>query len=350
MLNGGINIANKFGKWKVSETIGQGGQGQIHLVKDSSSINEGVFALKRLMNINRLNRFKDEIKACMELEHPNIVKVVDYDYDNSHPFMVMEYYENGTLNNLDLNSYSLEDKLILFRKICVAVAFAHENSVVHRDLKPENIFLNNDNEPVVGDFGLCYSDDEGDRITLTEEAVGSRYYMAPELEDGKIEEVSYSSDVYSLGKILYWLITGNIFSREKHHEGKYDITQNNQNSKFYLINEFLDKMINSDPKERLESSGVVLKELNILIRRIGSGANCIAPGIPQTCIYCGLGKYVKLPKYDPLHSSVVNTYFKFRNDDGWIFFVCDHCANIQIFRPNMLNDTINMWEKEDNKL
>ncbi|MFI5322988.1 MAG: protein kinase [Thermodesulfobacteriota bacterium] len=118
----------------------------------------------------------------------------------------------------------------MFQQICEGVAYAHTKGVIHRDLKPDNIFLRTRKGPVVvGDFGICYLEQDGKRITLTDEAVGPRNFIAPELEDGRLELISTKCDVYSLGKILYWLLSGGkIFSREKHREPQFDLkSQNN---------------------------------------------------------------------------------------------------------------------------
>lgn len=310
------------------------------------------YILKRLKNKNRIERFKDEVRAGIELDHPNIVKVIDYETETDKPYIVMDYYKNKTLKNLNLEEYSIEEKLTIFKKICVAVAFAHDNGIIHRDLKPENILLNNDFEPVLGDFGLCFFDDSGERITVTDEAIGSRYFIAPELEDGKIDEIKATSDVYSLGKILYWIITGNIFSREELHNPKYDLTIDNSDSPNYLINEFLDKMIVKDPNNRFEDAKMVLNSLEILIKRINLGNNCIGPGIPQTCIYCGLGNYKIVTYYEEgddggvyqRGTSVENFGFSRVGYSLWMILVCEHCGNTQIFRPDYADD-YEIWMK-----
>lgn len=313
---------------------------------------DGIYALKKLLNLNRIDRFKDEVYASFHLQHPNIINVIDYNCDTDHPFLVMDYYEKGSLENIDVKTFSTEKKFEIFRKVCEAVAFAHKNNptVIHRDLKPGNIFLNNEFDPVVGDFGLCFFDDEGDRLTFTDEAVGSRYYMAPELEEGRTEDISPASDVYALGKILYWLLTGNIFAREKLHDPKYDLAVLKPCRESYLLNELLDKMIVFESIKRFKNGNAVLNEFESIVKRINMGNNSIGSEIPQTCIYCGKGSYKQVVHNEPGDNT---SYNELKNKFGWtsvgsttwIIFVCDYCANVQIFRPN-LSKGENLWKKD----
>ncbi len=82
---------SRYGAWKLTgKSIGQGGQGQIHLVKNVDYPDK-LYALKQLLNLNRIERFRDEVKASFKLKHPNIINVIDYDCNNDHPFLVMDY-------------------------------------------------------------------------------------------------------------------------------------------------------------------------------------------------------------------------------------------------------------------
>lgn len=313
-------------------------------------MDDNTYVLKQLINKNRINRFKDEINVSISLEHPHIVHIIDFDLENKHPFMVMPYYQKGDLTNLKLDRIPLNQKLEIFKNITEAIAFAHKNNVVHRDLKPENIFLNDNYDPVVADFGLCFIDnDDGERFTFTEEAVGSRYYMAPELAEGKIENVAKTSDVYSLGKILYWLFKGKIFDRERHRHENHDLTIENPKREYYLINELLDKMIIEDSNNRLGDAIIALNELNTLIRRIETGTNSVGPDIPQTCVYCGLGEYKIIRNKTSMGGSVMKGFFNFPDDGKWLLLQCNHCLNIQLFRPIMVDKVNRWWVKEDKK-
>lgn len=198
--------SGKFGRWTEAESLSEGGQAHVFLVKDGDSEYEGRYVLKRLKNLNSVGRFRQEIEAVRQLRHRNVVSLVDFDLDASKPFLVTEFYEGGTLENADLSEWGTLQILGLFHQILEGVSYAHAKGIVHRDLKPHNIFLRGDGKtPVVGDFGICFVSESGDRFTISDEAVGTRHFTAPELEDGPIHHVSASCDVYSLGKVLYWL-------------------------------------------------------------------------------------------------------------------------------------------------
>jgi serine/threonine protein kinase len=171
----------------------------------------------------RQERFKREIEALCKLDDPNILKIVDYGYDNhGAPYLVTEYCENGTLENLPPGT--VIETLQHFLGICKGVAHAHEKGIVHRDLKPRNIFLKANNNTVVGDFGLCFLlDDEADedRLTETMEVAGPRWFGAPEDRDGRLEDVTVRGDVYSLGKLLHWMFFRRPFDREDHRSARY---------------------------------------------------------------------------------------------------------------------------------
>lgn len=336
----------KYNGWKLGDAIGGGGQGQI-FPAINSEFDDKEFILKKLTNKNRIDRFKDEIRAGTELDHPNIVKVIDYDYDSPHPFLVVEYYKNGDLGDYKLNNLSFEEKLNIYREILQAVAFAHQNGVIHRDLKPENIFLTDDLHPVIGDFGLCLFED-GERKTLTGENIGSRYYMAPENENGRYEDFTFASDVYSLGKILYFIVAEDIFNREDYKEPEFNIVRRAPKREYYLINEYFDKTIVKNPDNRISNACLALEEFQILLDRISMGANCIDPNVPQTCIYCGLGHYKIADSINiaGFPQKIADYYFKFSNHN-WTFLICDHCNNIQIFLPMFVHST-DKWKKEEN--
>lgn len=210
-------MGNIYGnRWEVIGPLGEGGQGRTFLVKDLNiidNINNELFVLKVIKSPKGIERFQREIQAISKLEHKNIVRMIDYKIETNSPYLVTEYCEGGTLADVEPFWKNDPIKAIdLFLELCEGVVFAHNNSVIHRDIKPKNIFLRKpNNTPVLGDFGICFIEDDGTRITLTDEAVGAFKFMAPEMENGR-NQVTNKVDVYSLGKLLYWLLSGgNIF-------------------------------------------------------------------------------------------------------------------------------------------
>jgi serine/threonine protein kinase len=269
--------------------------------------------LKEAASSPEFRNNRPEGNACLVLAHPNIVKIVYHRLDHPKPFLVTEYCEGGALNRDQILGLPLVQKLEMFSKICSAVGFAHNRGIIHRDLKPGNIFLQADQKtPVVGDFGLCLMVDD-ERVTELSEAVGARYYMAPELEDGKYEDVTPAADVYTLGKILYWFLTGKTFAREKHREKSFDLTAGSQDPEIFMIYEMIDGICAVDPEKRIYQSGnEVAAEASNIIKRINMGANVVDLKAPQRCIYCGMGFYKSIySTHAPAKNSVPIDFIRF---------------------------------------
>jgi serine/threonine protein kinase len=338
----------KYGKWIIDRSLPEGGQAHTFVVYAEDDREKKPFVLKRLKNKERIGRFFVEIQAVRSLSHKNVLQVIDFDPEADRPYLVTEYCENGALSEkLELlSAMPLLERLRMFDQICEGVAHAHGHNITHRDLKPENIFLRGDMTPVVGDFGICHVADGGERFTLTEEAVGPFRYMAPEIEDGKTDSVQPCADVYSLGKLLYWMLSGRTFAREKHREGNFDLAKNTHGSEYHLINQFLDRMIVADPARRINTAKQVLEELRVLIDKIEQRAHCIDINTPQPCLYCGIGYYQIIANQTPHGRTTGNVQsFGFTAYGGsqWLIMVCDHCGNVQIFRTDYVKDK-KIWD------
>lgn len=332
-------MAEKYGKWINKGQLGKGGQAQTYLVAEEGSESDERFVLKRL-NTRRIERAKSEIEAYQKLSHPNVVKLVDYDLNTSKPYLVTEHCEGGDLSKFDFATTPTIERLRLFAAICRGVGHAHENGVIHRDLKPDNIFLRQDRRtPVVGDFGICFIDDNGERVTLIDEAAGPRWFIAPELEDGRATTIKPTSDVYSLGKLLYWLVTGKKFTREKHREQEYDLTKESQDAAITFIYDILDKTIKFDPSHRMSDANDLANEVDLIIKRLLMNAHPIDIDAPQHCTYCGIGDYRRMTTpNEPQHGlRRVHDFFPTMgaNPYPWLIFLCDHCGNVQLFRPDL---------------
>jgi serine/threonine protein kinase len=328
-------------RWVVIKELGEGGQGRTYLVKDLDSTSDKKFVLKMLKTPKGIERLKKEIKAINILNHNKILKIKDYCLNDDYQYMVSEYCEGGNLEESE--PFWRIDPITtieFFLIICNALNYAHKNSIIHRDIKPKNIFLQSKHgPPVIGDFGICFIEDDGSRVTLTDEAVGAMKFISPEMEDGR-GEVTTKTDVYSMGKLLYWLFSEKgVFAREKHREENWDIRgRTNDNfigwKNLYLehINRILDVMIIADPQKRKEIDEIIplLEMAKYFIRK---EYNPIGKNLPQPCTYCGQGLLREQP----------NDLYGVRNfgitpisGSDWTIMVCDNCGNVKLFRNDLI--------------
>ncbi|MEW6668437.1 MAG: serine/threonine-protein kinase [Thermodesulfobacteriota bacterium] len=319
-------------RWKVIRSLGEGGQAHTFLVEDTISAGSGQFVLKRLKNIDRLDRFEREIEAVRKLAHPNILPLIDQDLSGSRPYFVSPYAEHGSLAERPTAwKGNPEAALALLIDIAEGLAHAHSNGIVHRDIKPANILLSGaPKRPVIADFGICYVAD-GDRITLTDEAVGPRLFVAPELEDGRVDQVSARSDVYSLGKILYWLLNGGkLFARENHRDERWNLVSQFSDPSLEHINRMLDRMITLDPSNRYRDADEVMVAARHILGLFRKHARAIAPGLPQECAFCLQGHYREVRLSSP--GAIRNFGFQAIGGAKWHALICDTCGNVQLFR------------------
>lgn len=339
-----------YGEYKIVNSHSEGGQSYIYQVTTDKEP-EKILILKRLKNIDRIERFIAEIEAIKKLNHPNIIKIIDSDFSFDPPYLVMPYYKKGNLTSLQLDKIEILDKLYVFKQICEGVAFSHSNGIIHRDLKPENILISDDGNFIVSDFGICFIIENGERFTITEEAVGPRYYIAPELEDGRGDHISAKCDVYALGKLLYWLLSGKIFAREKHRELEYDLTKTTVDNSMFHIYEFLDKMIISDLSKRYKDANEIIKVLDKIIAHVKINSHVINIKVPQSCIFCGEGKYqIAITSEKDKDNWVMNLRnfgFQAYTGSNWLILICNKCGNTQIFRLDY-TEKPSIWYEEEN--
>jgi serine/threonine protein kinase len=197
---------------KILGLIGSGGMGRVLLAND-----EG---LGRRVAIKSLSprylgdqgvrtRFMHEARAMARLSHPNIVRIYNLGLPDEMPHFVMEYVQGVTLTEA-CRALSLEQKVEVVHRIVLAVEFLHRNGMVHRDLKPGNILVGADLEPKLLDFGLAQrSDESGNRVTQAGQAVGTPDYFSPEQACAD-PNLDTRSDIFSLGAVLYELLTGTV--------------------------------------------------------------------------------------------------------------------------------------------
>lgn len=307
-------------EWALGKQIGEGGQGWTYKVRRKSEEDGDWFVFKRLKNADRSDRFNSEIRALRALNHPGILKIIEDGNSGGKPYYIAEFCENGDLSQRNFKGTTSLEKMILFRQICGAVAAAHSAKIVHRDIKPSNLLVRGDGSIAVGDFGLCLHLAAEDRLTQSEEAVGARNYMAPELEDGRRDDVTLAADVYSLGKILYFLFAGRSFSREKHREPGYDLTQpaeGHPDSGIQFVYDILDKSVVERPNSRFEDASAMNAAVDTAIRKMALNAHVLDLNIKQPCLYCVDGDYQQLQGSQA--------------DQHRMILACRRCGNTQSF-------------------
>lgn len=208
-------IGERVGPYKIVDEIGTGGMGIVYLAERADGAFDQRVALKLIKrgmdSTAILKRFFNERQILASLDHPNIARLIDGGTTKDGlPYFVMEYIDGETiLGYTAANQLSIAARLDLFRKICSAVSFAHSNLVVHRDLKPSNILVGKDGNPKLLDFGIAkiLKPENDEVLTATQQFAFTPEYASPEQVRG--EQLTTSTDVYSLGIILYELLTGN---------------------------------------------------------------------------------------------------------------------------------------------
>ena len=197
-------------RYEILEILGEGGMAFVYKARDTQL--ERFVAIKTLKPnyVNQetfVDRFKREAKTAANLNHPNIVQIFDWGIEKE-PYFVMEYIEGNTLTSIIAKNrtISLSDILFIGAQVSSGLHAAHQKGLVHRDIKPGNIMITPDGKVKVTDFGIVSLQNEESDITKTGSILGTASYISPEQAQGK--PVSIESDLYSLGTVLYELITG----------------------------------------------------------------------------------------------------------------------------------------------
>ena len=204
-------IPERFGRYRVTGTLGTGAMGEVYAATDEALGREvAIKVLKSQRNelAARMldERFRQEARAIASLTHPNVVVVFDIGLDADPPYLVMERVAGPSLKErLATGALAEPEVRALGIQIARALSAAHERGIVHRDVKPANILIEPDGTPVLLDFGMARSGDDF-ALTMTGELAGTPLYMSP--EQVRSGELDHQSDMFSLGVVLYELLTG----------------------------------------------------------------------------------------------------------------------------------------------
>ncbi|HEY7348386.1 MAG TPA: serine/threonine-protein kinase [Ktedonobacterales bacterium] len=201
----------RLGDYELIEGIGEGGMADVYRAKQLTAFGREV-AVKVIRpeftgDEPFRRRFLREAHAISRLSHPNILPLIEFGEEQGILYLVMPLVREGTLRDLLYNHHgplSLEETLSLFVPLCDAVQYAHQEEIIHRDIKPQNILLQRHTHVLLADFGIA-RDRFDTRMTTTGVGLGSVEYMAPEQAEGLADA---RSDIYSLGIVLYQLLTG----------------------------------------------------------------------------------------------------------------------------------------------
>ncbi len=212
-LGGKSYLGKTIGSYKILDSLGTGGMGQVFLAKKEGL--DKKFALKiikRGMDTEAvLKRFDRERQILSRLTHPNIANLLDAgSTENDLPYFVMEYIEGETITKFcDAHQLNTFERLEIFQNVCKAVKYAHQNLIIHRDIKPSNILVTPDGIPKLLDFGIAKlldSDEFENTTTAMQARMLTPEYASPEQINGL--QITTATDVYSLGVVLYELLSG----------------------------------------------------------------------------------------------------------------------------------------------
>ncbi|XP_018561124.1 ovarian-specific serine/threonine-protein kinase Lok-like isoform X1 [Anoplophora glabripennis] len=276
-------------KYEVSNLLGKGGCGEVRLAFEKRTCK--MYAIKKIHKarstasqmhkLNHPSKIQTEVKILESLSHPFVINMKEIVETDDEVFLVLEYMRGGELNNRILSNVTLTESNVkfLFYQMVLAVQFLHAKGITHRDLKPENVLLSSDDlETIikVTDFGLSKITEEDDMMKTV---CGTLCYIAPEVLNAKIPEYDKQVDVWSLGVILFYMLSKKLpFSSPDRTAlgkliitGDYDMGNLSWNGVSYLAKDLVKRMLTVNPEKRITISAILshpwlAKDLTMLYR------------------------------------------------------------------------------------
>ncbi len=265
--------------YKIIDKIGSGGMGEVYLADDTKLKRQ--VALKFLpskytSDTELVTRFKREAQAAAALNHPNIVTIFEVGEYNKLPYIVMEHVAGHSLSDLiDKGDLSFEDIIDITIQLCEGLSKAHSSGITHRDIKSSNIIIDSDNRARILDFGLAISQ-RVSKLTTGGTTLGTLEYMSPEQASGK--DVNNQSDLWSLGIVLYEMLTGRMpFTGEYNQAVMYAIFNEDPEQLpddipdgFQMV---INKALEKDTDRRYKTADLFLSDLKSVKAAIESGVS-----------------------------------------------------------------------------
>ena len=207
-----LQHGSRFGDYEIIDEIARGGMGVVYKarqIKLNRTVAVKMILSGQLASEADVKRFYSEAESAAKLDHPGIVPIFEVGQHAGQHYFSMGFVDGESLSaRIARGPLSPRDAAELTKKITEAVAYAHEQGIIHRDLKPHNVLLTVDGEPKVTDFGLAAQVEGEHELTTTGQILGTPGYMPPEQAQGRINDIGPESDLYSLGGVLYCLLTG----------------------------------------------------------------------------------------------------------------------------------------------
>jgi tRNA A-37 threonylcarbamoyl transferase component Bud32 len=275
----GETIAGRYG---LEEVVGHGGMSTVYKAHDSLlERNVALKVLHQQYNEDEdfVERFKREARSVAQLQHPNIVTVIDRGEEDGRQYIVFEYIDGENLKELVVRKGRLDvrEALEIALEIARGLGFAHDHGLVHRDVKPQNVLLNGDGGAKVTDFGIARSLDVERGVTQTGTVLGTSNYIAPEQANG--QPVDAHTDVYSLGIVLYEMLTGELpFPGEnfvavamKHIQEPSPSVLDVRGDVPLRVAEMIDRALEKDPEQRFPTMDAFAAEIEANLAELDRG-------------------------------------------------------------------------------
>lgn len=279
-------------RYELIGELGKGGMGVVYRGRDTQLDRE--VAIKLLppqlsQDPTFLQRFEREAKAVTSLEHNNIVPVYDFGQDRNQTFLIMRLLKGGDLKRKIENSpLTIQETIRILRQVGSALDKAHANNIIHRDLKPGNVLFDDDGNAFLGDFGIVKLTNESKSFTQTGGTLGTPYYMSPE-QIREPQTIDHRTDLYSLGVILYEMLTGNL---PYESESSFDLQNMHVNNPIpsllaanselpQALEDVIQKAMAKNREDRYDTAKALVNDLEVAATAPAPAAAMAPPPAPE---------------------------------------------------------------------